>query len=163
VTRGTTEIPRRSRIGLNAANFLQAEMVGVILPVMNAFLKQAGWRYDSIGMATAIGGLGALIFQAPAGWLTDRLTCRRTLFAVAAMLTGACFVALPMVPSKPGWIDSVLFLAGSAGTLFGPVLAALALGLAGHRYLNRVMGTPCSASVRCSTRLAFAHYWPLRP
>ena len=43
------QLPKRSLIGLNAANFFQAEMVGVILPVLNAFLKEANWRYDAIG------------------------------------------------------------------------------------------------------------------
>ena len=38
------QLPKRSLIGLNAANFFQAEMVGVILPVLNAFLKEANWR-----------------------------------------------------------------------------------------------------------------------
>jgi len=135
-----SEIPRRSLFGLNTANFLQAEMVGVILPLLNGYLKQAGWRYDSLGVATAIGGLGALIFQAPAGWLIDKLTCRRAIFAVAAVLTGVCFVAIPLAPRVPVWIDSLLFASGAAQTLFGPVLAALALGLAGHSRLNRVMG-----------------------
>ena len=132
---------RRSLIALNAANFFQAEMVGVILPVLNAFLKEANWRYDSIGLATAIAGLGTLIFQAPAGWLTDKLTRRRTLFAAIAIITGACFVALPLVPKTPPWIDSLLFLSGAAQSFFVPLLGALALGLAGHRLLNRVMGS----------------------
>ena len=48
-----TTLPKRSLIGLNAANFFQAEMVGVILPILNAWLKQANWRYDAIGFATA--------------------------------------------------------------------------------------------------------------
>jgi MFS family permease len=134
------EIPPRSLWGLNAANFLQAEMVGVIIPMLNGFLKKSGWSYSQLGVATGLAGLGALLFQTPAGWLTDRLTCRRALFAAAALLTGACFVALPSVPRVPAWIDTLLFLSGVTGTLFGPVLAALALGLAGHAGLNRVMG-----------------------
>ena len=105
-------IPRRSLLGLNVANFFQAEMVGVILPVLNAFLKEAKWRDDSIGYATAAAGLGTLLFQTPAGWLTDKLTCRRGLFAAIAILTGACFVALPLVPKTPGWVDSLLFVSG---------------------------------------------------
>jgi hypothetical protein len=61
-------LPRRSLIGLNAANFFQAEMVGVILPVLNAFPKEANWRYDSIGYATAAAGLGTLFSRRrPAG------------------------------------------------------------------------------------------------
>lgn len=135
------QLPRRSLIALNAANFFQAEMVGVILPVLNAFLREANWRYDAIGMATAAAGLGTLIFQAPAGWLTDKLACRRTLFAITALSTGACFAALPFIPRTPGWVDAFLFISGAAQSLFGPLLGALALALAGHKLLNRVVGS----------------------
>ncbi len=135
-----TRIPRRSLVGLNAANFFQAEMVGVILPVLNAFLKEANWRYDAIGLATAAAGLGTLIFQTPAGWLIDKLTYRRALFAMIAIAGGVCLVALPLVPRTPVWVDSLLFLSGAAQSFFGPLLGALALGLAGHQMLNRVMG-----------------------
>jgi MFS family permease len=135
------QLPKRSLIGLNAANFFQAEMVGVILPVLNAFLKEANWRYDAIGFATAAAGLGTLLFQSPAGWLTDKLMCRRALFAGVALTTGACFAVLPFVPRTHVWVASLLFLAGASQSFFGPLLGALALALAGHKYLNRVMGT----------------------
>jgi MFS family permease len=135
------QIPRRSLMGLNAANFFQAEMVGIILPILNAFLKQANWRYDSIGFATAAAGLGTLIFQAPAGWLTDKLSWRRTLFAVMALLTGACFALIPDVPRTQAWVDSLLFVSGASQCFFGPLFGALALALAGHASLNRVMGS----------------------
>ena len=62
-----------SRLGLNAANFFQAESVGVVMPVLNGYLRSAGWAFSSIGIATAIAGLGALLFQTPAGLLTDRI------------------------------------------------------------------------------------------
>jgi MFS family permease len=135
------QLPRQSSFGLNAANFFQAEMVGVLMPVLNVFLKNAHWRYDAIGVATAAGGLGTLIFQSPAGTLTDRISRRRLLFAVMALITGACFIAIAMVPSTPVWIDSLLFVSGAAQSFFGPLLGALALGLAGHKLLNRTMGT----------------------
>lgn len=35
---------QRSLIGLNAANFFQAEMVGVVLPVLSVFLRESNWR-----------------------------------------------------------------------------------------------------------------------
>jgi MFS family permease len=131
----------RSHLGLNAANFFQAEMVGVVLPVLNALLREAHWRYDTIGLATAAAGLGTLIFQTPAGLITDRSSRRRLLFASAAVLTGGCFALIPLVPHSPQWIDSLLFLAGSAQTLFVPLLGALALALVGHQRLSRTMGT----------------------
>jgi MFS family permease len=132
---------QRSLLGLNAANFFQAEMVGVILPVLSAFLREAHWRYDSIGVATAAAGLGTLLFQTPAGLITDRFSCRRHLFAAMAIATGLCFLLLPLVPRTYPFVDSLLFLSGVTQSFFGPLLGALALALVGHKLLNKVMGT----------------------
>jgi MFS family permease len=115
-------------------------MVGVILPVLNALLKGAGWRYDAIGVATAAAGLGTLLFQGLAGWLTDRLSRRRLVFAAVSILTGLCFVAIPLIPLASVWVDSLLFISGAAQSFFAPLLGALALGLAGHKLLNRTIG-----------------------
>ena len=131
---------KTSFIGLNAANFFQAEMVGVVLPVLNVFLKNAGWRYDSIGVTTAIAGLGALLFQSLAGWITDRVPRRRLLFAVSSILTGLCFATLPLIPRTTFAVNALLFTSGAVQTLIAPLLGALALGLAGHKMLNRTMG-----------------------
>lgn len=141
MNRRSQPIPRRSLVALNAANFFQAETVGVILPVLSVFLRKANWRYDEIGWATAIAGLGTLLFQAPAGWLTDKLACRRALFAVAAVFTGLTLGLLPVVPRARLWVDSLLFASGAAQSLFAPLFGALALALARHRHLNRVMGS----------------------
>src|SRR5205807_2166206 len=86
-------------------------------------------------------GLGTLLFQGLAGWLTDRVSRRRVLFAAASLLTGVCFVAIPLVPLSPVPINSLLFVSGVVQSLFPPLLGALALGLAGHRFLSRTMGT----------------------
>lgn len=130
----------RSRFGLNAANFFQAEAVGVVLPILNTFLKEAHWRYDEIGVATALLGLGTLLFQTPAGILVDRIKNRRMLFFVASIAVGICFVIIPFVPRNALWIDSLLFLSGVAQSIFIPVLGALALALVGYKALNRTLG-----------------------
>jgi MFS family permease len=131
----------RSLVGLNAVNFFQAEMVGVILPVMGVFLKAHGWRYSSIGMATAAAGLGTLVMQTPAGILSDRISSRRFLFATCAVLTGICFSIVPLLAERHTTVDGLLFFAGAVQSFFGPVLGALALALAGHELLNKIAGT----------------------
>ncbi len=131
---------RRSRFGLNAANFFQAEAVGVVLPLLNTFLKEAKWRYDEIGLATALLGLGTLLFQTPAGIMVDRIKNRRLLFFVASIAVGICFGVIPFVPRTALWIDSLLFLSGVAQSIFIPVLGALALALVGYKALNRTLG-----------------------
>lgn len=129
-----------SRAGLNAANFFQAEAVGVVLPVLNGFLRASGWQYDSIGIATAAAGLGTLLFQTPAGLVTDRIHSRRALFAAMCIVTGLCFVFLPAVAHSFPGILALLFTFGVAGCFFGPLLAALALSLVGHARLDRTIG-----------------------
>jgi MFS family permease len=131
---------RRSRFGLNAANFFQAEAVGVVLPILNTFLKEARWRYDQIGLATALLGLGTLLFQTPAGVLVDRVKNRRQLYFVASIVVGVCFGVIPFVPRTALWINSLLFLSGVAQSIFIPVLGALALALVGYKALNRTLG-----------------------
>jgi MFS family permease len=130
----------RSRFGLNAANFFQAEAVGVVLPILNTFLREARWRYDQIGLATALLGLGTLLFQTPAGVLVDRFKSRRLLFFIASIAVGVCFGIIPLVPRTALWIDTLLFLSGVAQSIFIPVLGALALALVGYKALNRTLG-----------------------
>ncbi len=129
-----------SRAGLNAANFFQAEAVGVVLPVLNGFLRASGWRYDSIGIATAAAGLGTFLFQTPAGLLTDRINSRRALFGATSLLVGACFVCLPLAAHSFPAILGLLFTAGAAQSFFAPVLAALALSLVGYARINKTIG-----------------------
>lgn len=137
---GTASPSRRGICGLNAANFFQAEAVGVVLPVLNTFLREAHWRYDAIGLATALLGLGTLIVQTPAGILVDRFRDRRLLFFAASVLTGLFFGAIPFIPRTPLWVDSMLFLSGVSQSIFIPVLGALALALVGYKALNRTLG-----------------------
>lgn len=131
---------RRSILALDAANFFQAEAVGVVLPVLAGYLRQVGWQFEAIGIATAIGGLGALLLQTPAGVITDRVNARRALFAGMCVVTGVCFSLLPLFAKSFWWVNAQLFFAGAAGAFFVPVLAALAISLVGHAALPKLMG-----------------------
>jgi MFS family permease len=133
-------ISLQSRIGLNAANFFLAEVTGVVLPFLNDFLRSRDWRYDSIGLATAIAGLGVFLMQSPAGFLVDRLPNRRFLLAGSSLLLGLCYGILPLVPARWWSVDPLLFIAGMGQAFFTPLLGALALGLVGHARLSKTMG-----------------------
>src|SRR5579871_3196364 len=133
-------VSRQSRIGLNAANFFLAEVTGVVMPFLNDFLQSRDWRYDAIGVATAVAGLGVFLMQTPAGFIVDRVSRRRTLLAAASLGLGICYGLIPFVPAQWWLIDPLLFGAGSANAFFAPLLGALALGLVGHEALNKTMG-----------------------
>ena len=132
-------ITPRSVIGLNAINFFQAEMVGVVLPALGAFLKEAGWRYDSIGIATALAGLGTC-FCRPSqerlriGFPTVASSSRRRQSSPGS--ASSQFLSF----RQSVWIDGLLFMSGAAQSLFAPLLGALALALVGHEMLNRTAG-----------------------
>ncbi len=130
----------RSRVGLNAANFFLAEMTGVVMPFLSDFLQTRQWRYDAIGVATSLAGLGVLLMQVPAGVIVDRLRRRRQLLAAASVVLGIAYGLVPVVPAHSWAVDSLLFMAGVGGAFFPPLLAALALGLVGHVALNRTVG-----------------------
>jgi MFS family permease len=131
----------QSLLGLNAINFFQAEMVGVLMPVLGVLLREHRWRYDAIGIATAAAGLGTLIMQTPAGMIADRVSSRRFLFAACAIVTGLCFAAVPIFANQKLLVDAILFVSGAVQSFFAPLLGALALALAGHKLLNRIAGT----------------------
>lgn len=130
----------QSLVGLNAANFFLAEITGVVMTFLGAYLQGRHWSGTAIGIAISLAGLGVFLMQTPAGMIVDRVRQRRTLLAGASILLGVCYGLLPLVPAQPDWVDSLLFIAGMGQAFFLPLLGALALGLVGHAALNRTMG-----------------------
>src|SRR5260370_157471 len=120
-------VSRRSWVGLNAANFFLAEMMGVVMPFLGKYLKGQGWSETALGVAISAAGLGVFLTQTPAGLITDRVRQRRALLAGASLLVGICFGLVPWVPARPGWVAPLLFLGGMAQSVFLPLLAAVAL------------------------------------
>jgi MFS family permease len=139
-TTSQQRIASRDRIGLNAANFFLAELTGVVMPFMTKFLAERNWRDDSIQYTAAACGLGVLLAQTPAGILTDRIRHHRVLLALASLIVGLVFGVVPLVPSVWWVIDPLVFVGGVAQAFFIPLLGALALGLAGHGALHKLMG-----------------------
>jgi MFS family permease len=130
----------RSLIGINAASFFLAEIGGVIVPFLSKHLIERGWSDSGVGMAISLGALGVLLMQTPAGFLVDRVRRRRALLAAASLVVGLCYGVLPLLPASWICLDPLLFVAGMSRSFFGPLLGALALGLAGHAGLNRLVG-----------------------
>src|SRR5262249_19488792 len=137
---GPVPASARSWVGLNAANFFLAEVTGVVMPFLAKFLAGRGWRDDAIGTAAAAAGLGVFLLQTPAGLVVDGVRRRRALLAGAALVLGACYGLVALLPPRWWLTGPLLFTAGAAQAFFVPLLGALALGLAGHAALHRVMG-----------------------
>jgi MFS family permease len=87
----------------------------------------------------AVGGIGAIVAQAPAGALVDRSTAKRSLIIVAALTITAGSLAMPLFPTLYP-ISVLQALTGIAGSLFAPALAAITLGIVGPRFFARRVG-----------------------
>jgi predicted MFS family arabinose efflux permease len=105
-TKATDKISLRSVVGLNAASFFLAEITGVVMPFLGAYLKGTQWSETAIGVAIFFAGLGVFLMQTPAGIVVDLVRQRRTLLAGASILLGLCYGMLPLVPAQPAWVDS---------------------------------------------------------
>jgi MFS family permease len=97
------------------------------------------WDQASIGFVMAIGGIGAIAAQPPAGALVDRSTAKRALIIVAALTVTVGSLAMPLFPGFYP-ISVLQALTGIAGSLFAPALAAITLGIVGPRFFARRVG-----------------------
>ncbi len=133
-------ISRQSRYGLYFSNFLLAELVGVLLPLLSEYLLESGWRVDDIGFATAVAGLGLLIAQCPAGVYLDRMHHYRRMLIGSALVVGLCFGSLPFLLKHPIALELLLFISGVGQAFIMPLLGTLSLAMAGHSGINKLMG-----------------------
>ena len=147
---------RGSERALMALNFCIADVQNGMGPYVALFLQSAvGWGPAQIGTALAAGNLAQVVAQTPAGALIDRLRQKRALlilgiiFIAAACLATVWFTSLPVVTAAQALI-------GTAGAIFPPCLAAVALGLVGRARMDRQMGTnqACNAGGNMFAALA---------
>lgn len=132
---------RRSRFALDAVNFFLAQLTGIGSPYLSDLLHERGWSYGAIGVAASMSGLGVFLFQPLTGYLLDRVRNTRLVLAISSVAVGVCYAALPALAKGPLAVaNATLFVSGIAQSFFGPLLAGLALGIVGHRNLNRTMG-----------------------
>lgn len=135
-----SSIPRRLTRALDLLNFLLADVRDGLGPYLSIYLLLAHhWDQASIGFVMAVGGIGAIIAQAPAGALVDRTTAKRAVIVGGALTVTLGALAMPLFPSLVS-ISVLQALTGIAGSVFAPALAALTLGLVGPRFFSRRIG-----------------------
>jgi MFS family permease len=125
--------------GLDWLNFFLAALLTGFGPFVAGYLADRGWTPASIGFVLTASGLAGLISQIPAGEIIDFVSSRRALIGVS---TAAVTVALLIFAIRPDF-PSVLtasMLQGMAGSLLGPAVAAVSLGLVGHDALAERLG-----------------------
>jgi MFS family permease len=109
-------------------------------PYLAVYLKGAcHWGAGDIGVAMAVSNIAGAASQIPAGMLVDALRFKRQLVAAAALVTVGGCMAVAICPELY-WIVGAQIAIGAAASVMPPALAALCLGLVGHRRMPAQLG-----------------------
>ncbi len=130
---------RRSLRALDWLNFFLADVRTGVGPFLAIYLATQGWNQQAVGLALTMGGLAGVLCQAPAGALVDAMRPKRALIAGAVALIAIGAVGL--AAGAPGTLVIAMQLGfGAAGSILGPAVAAVTLGLVGHRCMAERVG-----------------------
>ena len=135
----THETARAGR-ALDAANFFLADVRDGLGPYLAVYLlTEQHWDEARIGLVMSVATIAGILAQTPAGALVDATRAKRTVMAVAAILVTLASLSLPLFPSfLPVAISQGI--AQAAGVIFPPAIAAVSLGIFGHRAFTRRIG-----------------------
>jgi MFS family permease len=125
----------RSLRGLDALNFLMADVRDGLGPFLSVYLKGTQhWSSGNIGLVMAASGIAAAICQIPAGLIVDTVRVKRLLIAISGLLVAAGCILIAFFPKLPTVLATQITL-GAASAIIPPCLAALSLGVVGHRLM----------------------------
>lgn len=130
--------------GLDAINFFLADVRDGLGPYLAIYLlavrgPEQGWNEATIGLVMTIAGIAGLIAQTPAGALIDRTNNKRAIVIAAAVAVTLSCLMLPFVTNFY-LVAATQSLAGIAGAIFPPAIAAITLGVVGPKLFATRVG-----------------------
>ncbi|KAB1076097.1 MFS transporter [Methylobacterium planeticum] len=134
----------RTLRGLDALNFFLADVRDGLGPYLAIYLlavrgPEQGWNEATIGLVITLSGIAGLIAQTPAGALIDRSSHKRLVVIAAALAVTASCLILPFI-SNFYLVAATQSVAGIAGAIFPPALAAITLGVVGPKMFSKRIG-----------------------
>jgi MFS family permease len=125
---------------LDAANFFLADVRDGLGPYLAIYLlTEQKWDEARIGIVMSVAAIAGTVVQTPAGALVDATKSKRMVMVGAAILVTAASLLLPLFPSF--WPVAISQgIAHAAGVIFPPAIAAVSLGLVGHRAFTARIG-----------------------
>jgi len=133
------ETPKVER-PLDALNFFLADVRDGLGPYLAIYLlTEQKWDQASIGVVMSIAALAGIVAQTPAGALIDRSTAKRGLMIAAAIVVTLACVTLPFI-ARFELVAATQAIAGAAGAIFAPAVAAVTLGIVGPKAFARRIG-----------------------
>src|SRR6478672_1694408 len=133
------ELPVDSLKALDWLNFFLAALLMGFGPFVAVHLAENGWSPASIGAVLTVSGLAGLVTQVPTGELIDVITSKRALFGAAAAILALALTIFGLRSDFPS-VAGVAITQGSVGSVLGPSIAAISLGLVGHDALAERLG-----------------------
>lgn len=135
---------QRTLRGLDALNFFLADVRDGLGPYLAIYLiavrgPDQGWNEATTGMIMTIAGIAGLIAQTPAGALIDRTNHKRAIVIAGALAVTASCLLLPFVTNFY-LVAATQSVAGIAGAVFPPALAAITLGVVGPKMFSKRIG-----------------------
>src|SRR5579863_6869894 len=89
----------RTLLGLDALNFLLADVQAGVGPFLAIYLAGYKWNEERVGLALTVGGIAGILAQTPAGALVDSLRAKRALVAAAVVALAAGALLIAFAPS----------------------------------------------------------------
>ena len=134
----------RTLRGLDALNFFLADVRDGLGPYLAIYLiavrgPDQGWNEATTGLIMTIAGIAGLIAQTPAGALIDRTSAKRAVVIAGAVAVTLSCLVLPFI-SNFYLVAATQSVAGIAGAIFPPALAAITLGVVGPKMFAKRIG-----------------------
>jgi MFS family permease len=109
-------------------------------PYLAVYLLTEQHRDEArIGIVMSVATMAGILAQTPAGALVDATRAKRLVMVAAAIAVTAASLLLPLFPDF--WPVAVSQgIAHAAGVIFPPAIAAISLGVVGHRAFTRRVG-----------------------
>jgi MFS family permease len=135
---------KRALFGLDALNFFLADVRDGLGPYLAIYLiavrgPDQGWNEATTGLVMTIAGIVGLVAQTPAGALIDRTNQKPAIVIAGALAVTLSCLALPFVGNFYV-VAATQSIAGIAGAIFPPALAAITLGIVGPKLFARRIG-----------------------
>jgi MFS family permease len=131
--------PLESLRALDWLNFFVAALLIGVGPFVVVKLADRGWVPANIGLVLTASGLAGLLTQIPAGELIDRVKSKRTLVGAGTAAITLAVLTFGLRPDFPFALAAAV-IQGTAGSLLGPGITAISLGLVGREALAERLG-----------------------
>ncbi len=130
----------RARRALEALNFFLADVRGGLGPYLAIYLLSVrNWNEAEIGIVMSISAIAGILAETPGGALIDAIRAKRTVVALAALVVTAGSLLLPFLSTFLAVALSQATVS-AVGSIFGPAIAAISLGIVGHAHFARRTG-----------------------